>query len=313
MSLRGKYPGGSERYTGLRVLMRKAVPCLLFMLAPVLTGCLTRTHTVRRTRPAAVVQNATLDQLVNRMNAQYDAIGTLNASVDIAASTGGARTGEVKEHTSLHGYIFIRKPEELRVLLQLPVIGSKALDMVSDGESFKLLITAPKARAVVGANEVTEPSANGLENLRPFVFFDSLLVKKLDPEQIVSLTQDVRVIEPVDKKKDLIEEPDYDLEILAQPHGQTVHTERVVHISRTNLLPYQQDIYDASGRIATRAIYSGYQRHGDIEFPTVIVITRPLDEYSLTLTVTKITFNEKLEDDQFELKIPDNVPVQHVK
>jgi len=86
-----------------------------------------------------------------------------------------------------------------------------------------------------------------------------------------------------------------------------------VHISRTNLLPYQQDIYDASGRIATRAIYSGYQRHGDIEFPTVIVITRPLDEYSLTLTVTKITFNEKLEDDQFELKIPDNVPVQHVK
>ncbi len=138
-------------------------------------------------------------------------------------------------------------------------------------------------------------------------------MKRLDPKQLVSLTQDVRVIEPADKKKDLIEEPDYDVEILAPPEGTTIHTERVVHISRANLLPYQQDIYDASGRVVTRATYSGYQKYGEIEFPTVIVITRPLDEYSLTLTITKIAFNEKLEDDQFELKIPDNIPVQHVK
>ena len=292
--------------------MRKTLSRMLLLLVPALTGCVTRTHMVRKTRPVDVVQNATLEQLVSRINAADDAIQTMNASVEIAASTGGSRTGEVKEHTSLKGYIFLRKPDELRVLLQLPVIGSKALDMVSDGKTFKLLIP-PKNRAVVGANEVTEASPNGLENLRPFVFFDSLLVKKLGSNQVVSLTQDVRVIEPADKKKDLLEEPDYDIEILAQPQGQIVHTERVIHVSRTNLLPYQQDIYDSTGRVATRATYSGYQKYGNIEFPTAIVITRPLDEYSLTLTVTKVTFNEKLEDDQFELKIPDNIPVQHVK
>ena len=292
--------------------MRRLSFRLLLLLVPALTGCLTRTHIVRKTRPADVIQNATAEQLVAKMNEQNDAIQTMYASVEIAASTGGPRSGEVKEHTSLRGYIFLRKPEELRVLLLLPVIGSKALDMVSDGKTFKLLIP-PKNRAVIGANEVTEPSQNGLENLRPYVFFDSLLVKKLGPDQIVSLTQDVRVLEPADKKKDLIEEPDYDVEVLAQPKGQMVHTERVVHISRGNLLPYQQDIYDASGRVATRATYSKYQKYGAIEFPSTIVITRPLDEYSLTLTVTKIVFNEKLEDDQFELKIPENVPVQHVQ
>ncbi len=293
--------------------MRKFPSFLALLLSPVLTGCLTHTHTVRKTRPAMVVQNATLEQLLTRMNAQDDAIQTLKATVEIAASTGGARTGQVKEHSSLRGYIFLRKPGELRVLLLLPLIGSKALDMVSDGKSFKLLIAAPKARAVVGADEVTEPSKNGLENLRPFVFFDSLLVKKLGKDQVVSLTQDVRVLESTDKKKDLVEEPDYDLEILEPPQGQTVHAQRVVHVSRANLLPYQQDIYDASGHVATRAIYSGYQKYGQIDFPSVIVITRPLDEYSLTLTVTKVAFNEKLEDDQFELKLPDNIPVQHVK
>lgn len=290
---------------------RKPLSCLL-LLAPLLSGCLTRTHVVRKTRPVDVVQNATVDQLVTRLNSQDDSIQTMNATVEIAASTGGAHSGKVQEHTSLRGYIFLRKPEELRVLLQLPVIGSKALDMVSDGKTFKLLIP-PKNRAIVGADEVTEPSQNGLENLRPYVFFDSLLVKKLGPNQIVSLTQDVRVIEPADKKKDLIEEPDYDVEILAQPQGQTVHTERVVHISRTDLRPYQQDIYDATGRVVTRATYSGYQKHGDIDFPTLIVITRPLDEYSLTLTITKVSFNERLEDDQFDLKIPENIPIQHVK
>lgn len=295
------------------VSMRTFPSYLALMLLPVLTGCLTRTHTVRKTRPAAIIQNASLDQLLTRMNAQDDAIQTLNATVEIAASTGGARTGEIKEHSSLRGYIFLRKPGELRVLLLLPLIGSKALDMVSDGKTFKLLIAAPKARAVVGANEVTEPSKNGLENLRPFVFFDSLLVKKLGPAQVVSLTQDVRVIESSDRKKDLVEEPDYDIEILEPPQGQTIHTERVVHVSRANLLPYQQDIYDKSGHVVTRATYSGYQKYGQIDFPSVIVITRPMDEYSLTLTVTKIAFNEKLEDDQFELKIPDNIPVQHVK
>lgn len=260
-----------------------------------------------------MVQNATLEQLLTGLNTRFEAIQTMNASVEIAASTGGAHTGEVRDHTSLKGYIFLRKPEELRVLLQLPLIGSKALDMVSDGKMFKLLIAAPKARAVEGPDEVTEMSPNGLENLRPFVFFDSLLVKDVGEHQVVSLTQDVRVIEPNDKKKDLVEEPDYDVEILRQPQGKTVHTERVVHISRANLLPYQQDIYDETGRVATRATYAGYQKYGGIEFPTTIVITRPLDEYKLTVTVTKIAFNEKLEDDQFDLKIPDTVPVQHVK
>jgi outer membrane lipoprotein-sorting protein len=41
-----------------------------------------------------------------------------------------------------------------------------------------------------------------------------------------------------------------------------------------------------------------------------IEIKRPQDQYSLTITITKMTLNQKLEDDQFELKIPDGVPVK---
>jgi len=281
----------------------------LIAVAPALTGCLTHTRSVPKTRPPDVVLNATLDQLLKQVNTRFDSIQTINASVEIAATTGGALQGQETRYPSFSGYIFLRKAEDLRVLLRVPFLGSVALDMVSDGKTWKLWV--PKRNlAMVGTSEITKPSKNGLENLRPAVFFDSLLVRGLGPDQIVALNNDTRVVANERKKTDLIEEPDYDLEILEQPRGQTAHTVRVIHISRANLLPYQQDIYDADGNIVTRASYSNYQNFNDIPFPMKIEIKRPLDQYTLTVTMTKLTLNQKLDDDQFELKIPDGVPVK---
>jgi outer membrane lipoprotein-sorting protein len=277
-------------------------------LAPALTGCVSRTHSVPKTRPAEVVLDATLDQLLNQVNERYQSIQTMSASVEIAASTGGGEQGQVKDYTSLSGYLFMRKPESMRVIMLVPVVRTRAVDMVSNGDSFKLYIPS-RNKAIVGTNEVTNPSKNGLENLRPAVFFDSLFVQGVSADQLVSQTSDIRVVQG-QKKNDLIEEPDYDLEILAPPQGRTVRTLRVIHISRATLLPYQQDIYDTTGHVVTRAFYSDYQKYGDIPFPGKIIIKRPLDQYTLALTITKLTLNQPLEDDQFELKIPDNVPVQ---
>ena len=289
--------------------IRKALATGLVALAPALTGCLTHTHSVPKTRAADMVLNATLDQLLQQVDARFDSLQTINASVQIVATTGGSLQGQLIEHPSFSGYIFLRKPEDLRVLLRVPILGSQALDMVSDGKNWKLWIP-PRHMAMVGTSEVTTPSKNGLENLRPAVIFDSLLVRGLGPNQIVSLTSDTRIVENEKNKKDLIEEPDYDLEILEQPRGQTARTVRVIHISRANLLPYQQDIYDATGVVVTRAFYSNYQKFGETSFPMKIEIKRPLDQYALTITMTKLALNQKLEDDQFELNIPSDVPVK---
>lgn len=288
------------------------MPVAVLGLLPVLTGCVTRTHAVRKATRAPIVMNATLEELIRRVNTHYDQIQTMSSTVEISATTGGSARGEVTESPSFSGYIFLRKPRDLQVLLKVPILGSVALDMVSDGQTFKLLIPS-RNKAIVGTEQVSEPSKNGLENLRPAVFFDSLLVQGPAPDQIIVLTSDVRVIEPEDKKQDLIEEPDYDLEVLAQPVSNRAHVLRVIHIGRSNLQPYQQDIYDPTGRVATRAYYSNYQLFGTVLFPTKIIIKRPLDQYSLTVTITKLTFNEKLEDDQFDLKIPENIQIQHMQ
>jgi hypothetical protein len=92
-----------------------------------------------------------------------------------------------------------------------------------------------------------------------------------------------------------------------------LQTLRVIHISRVTMLPYEQDIYDDRGKIVTLATYDRYAKVNGVDFPMRIRIQRPLDEYSLKVEITKLTLNEPLEDDQFELKVPAGVTVQMVK
>jgi outer membrane lipoprotein-sorting protein len=291
---------------------RQALALAAISIAPALTGCLTHTRYVPKTRVADVIISTSLDAMARQLAGRYDAMQTFNAGVEISATTGGGLQGKEVQTLSFSGYILMRKPEYLRVLLLVPVVRTSALDMVSDGNNFKLLIP-PRKRAIVGSNTVTTPSKNGLENLRPDVFFDSMFIQGPEEAEIMSMTTDIRVMESGKKKKDLIEEPAYALQILKRPEGTQARTLRVIHINSTDLLPYQQDIYDKDGQVVTKAYYSNYQYYGNTPYPSNIIIERPRDHYSLTVNITKLTLNGHLDDDQFELKIPENIPIETLK
>ena len=282
----------------------------LLALTPALTGCLTHTHSVIKTRLPDVVLNSTLDQLLKQVDDRYGSIRSAQLTVGISTSTGGSLQGAVKESISFNGYVILGNPENIRVLLLVPLVRSEALDMVSDGKTFKMMIR-PKNCAIVGS-DVSQPSEKGLYSLRPDVILDSLLIQGRRADQFVSMTQDSRDIPDPKKRKGLIQDPDYDIEFLSQPKGQVESTLRVVHIDRMNLLPWRQDIYNAEGKVATQAFYSNYKSFGDMVFPTKIVIQRPLDELGLTITVSKATFNLDLKPDEFKLDIPEGTAVQNM-
>ena len=288
------------------------VRCLAAVPLVILTGCYKTIHYVPQAQAPTVFRTATVDVLKKELADRDAAIRTLKATVEITASTGGDKEGKVTEYTSLHGYIFVRKPGDLRVLMQKPLLGSSAVDMVSDGEHFTLLINGlTGSRAIVGTNQVTKPSKNGLENIRPNVFFDSLLVPGLKPDEKALLVESTRVLQSGSGRKKLaVEEPDYDLTIYRPETGAVT---RVVHINRVNMLPFEQDIYDQAGRVVTSAKYADYMPYEGIQFPSLITITRPQDEYALKVEVTKLTLNETLDDIQFELKLPAGIPVQKME
>ena len=82
-----------------------------------------------------------------------------------------------------------------------------------------------------------------------------------------------------------------------------------------NLLPFQQDVYDDEGQVVTRAVYANYQPAQDGQMqPHSITISRPLDQYTLQLDVTKLTVNPQFESDQFDPpKIPAEYKIVHMQ
>jgi outer membrane lipoprotein-sorting protein len=286
---------------------------VLLALLPALTGCLRTTRSVMKAHTPDQVLTASLDQVVKSTTDRYDGIKTLKASVEMQASTGGGKQGKVVDYTSFNGYILIRQPNDFHFLGLLPAIHTRMIDMVTDGKTFTMVIP-PKSRAVTGSNTITTPSKNSLENLRPDMFTDSLLIRSAKPEELVSMTSDDRIYQPDPTKKYIVDEPEYELGIYRHvENSQELKTQRVIHIGRSTLLPYQQDVYDEKGQLVTVANYSEYKLFGDTTFPSKITIRRPLDEITLNMTITELSVNQPLEDDQFEApKIPASYSVERL-
>lgn len=279
-----------------------------------LSGCTSlfvRSRSVPKTIVIDKVQSATVEELVQRLGDNYTAITSISATkVEITATTGGEHKGEIKQAPSFSGFILMRKPEDLTVIMQLPVVGSVAMEMVTDGKEFKLVIP-PRSQAFTGTEaRTTVAPEHGLYSLRPAIIRDAMIIPPVVKEEYVTLTESSRVSPPAPGRKESIEEPDYDLTVLRIKAGRTLERLRVIHFGRLDLKPYQQDIYDGEGRVVTTVLYGNWQKSGTIDFPMSLFIKRPLDEYTLKIDILKLSLNQKLEDDQFTLEIPPNFTVK---
>ena len=295
--------------------MKKAyrrASALLTLPLVLLSGCLWTTRRLPVPRSPAFVQTVTPAELVSRLDERWSAMETLNATVEIQASVLKANEGKATDYTSIRGHILMRKPGLLRVLGQVPVLGTRMFDMASDGKRFTLYIPS-RDKAVEGANELKKRSANRLENLRPGFFFDAMMVRGLEPDDLYSVTGDTETVEDVSKKHLLIT-PEYVLSIMRHKTGsQELAPVRVVTFHRDDLLPYQQDLYDSEGNLETQVSYSRYRDFGDGMYPSMVTIKRPLEEYQVVLTVEKVVRNMPLTDDQFQIKLPEGTHIQRLE
>jgi outer membrane lipoprotein-sorting protein len=273
-----------------------------FLLALFTTGCLFHSRRVPQRVVLAANRTATLQQLVESINNQAAQIKTINATVDIDTSVGGSKKGKVTEYQQIRGYILVRKPEMLRMIGLFPVVRNRAFDMVSDAHGFKLSIPA-KNRFIVGPPEVTQPSSNALENLRPQVIYDALLLHPVNAQdEVAVLEQSAEVVNDA-KKKQIEESPTYVVDVIHKGDNGWYLSRKVI-FSRADLLPHRQLIYDLSGNMVTEAKYEAYKDFNGVQFPSDIDIWRPKEEYSIGISVVKMTINQPLTDEQFALTQP---------
>jgi outer membrane lipoprotein-sorting protein len=294
----------------------KTLSVMVLSLSTVLTGCYKTVRTVQLTTAPDVYRSTSIENLEKMVSDRDAAIKSLKADVEMSFTTGGGRTGKETEYGPFKGYIFVRKPGDLRVLMLVPVLGSRALDMVSDKDNFTLMYKNPHGGPDIwrqGSNNLSTHSTNALENLRPPVFFDSLLVPGVMPGESVALPESTRLIQPDKRGKPAIEEPDYDLQIQKPKSEGVMQIERIVHISRITMLPFQQDIYDDQGRVVTEAIYDQYKDFNGQQFPMSIIIKRPQEQLSMKLIITNLQLNVQFDEDQFQLEVPPGVTVQKMQ
>ena len=283
---------------------------LSLLLLPGLPGCIRHTYRVQQPiMPKGALKNATADQLVQVVNSMSRSTESLRASVTFQVSVGGVKRGQVTDYTSLSGYILLRDPGMVRVLGLLPVVHTQAFDLASDGKTFTLLVPHNN-KAYTGSNAIDKPSSNPIENLRPGIFFETLIPQESGPNEQVFLTT-INPTREDPKTHQVFARPQYLLWILQhKENSQELVPLRRFHFDRTTLLMSGIDTYDSTGTVETQGEFGPYATFGDVSYPGTITIQRPAEEYQIVIAIQKLTRNQPLADDQFAVKIPEGYTVQ---
>lgn len=293
--------------------VRKSFGVAALALPLLLTGCslfpMKRHLPVPKAPPK--VETATPEELVEQINQRWSSFENLTAEVQINLTLTKPQEGLATDYPSCRGWIVMQKPDNLRVVGQL--VGVRIFNMASDGKTFTVLIP-PRNKAIQGPTTITKRSEKQFENLRPGFFFDAMIVRGLDPEDYYTETADTETIEDA-AKKHLYSMPEYIVNITRHaPDGSRRDKPvRVITFHRDELLPSNQDSYDSEGNLESQVSYFSYKDFGGHKFPTRVVIKRPLEGITITLTVEKVDENQKLPADEFTVKIPPDTQIQHLE
>lgn len=289
------------------VRLRPVRLLFLFLVLLPLCGCLFRSRKVERRLSNVPLKAATQQDLIDAINLQAARIRTLQATVDIDTSVGGANRGKVTDYKEIRGYVLARRPAMLRLIGLLPIVRNRAFDMVSDGQEFKLWIP-PKNRFILGRNDVETPNPKEpLENLRPQNLYDAILIREIDPEkEIAVLENGYETV--LDAKRHQYEQPDYQILVVRKAKNGWYLSRKII-FSRTDLQIHRQMLYNEQGTLVTDVRYGEYKDYDGISFPKQTEIERPQEEYDITLNIVKLELNKSLTDEQFALQQPPGAEV----
>jgi outer membrane lipoprotein-sorting protein len=271
-----------------------------------LWGCggrsgVTKTTTVPpATRPVA--QAATHDEILDRYNALSQSLQSLNATAQLKPSAGSAYTGVISEYHEVKAFVLAARPYNIRMIGQVPIAGTTVFDMASDGHDFEVSIP-PKNQFLIGPVSLKRTSAKPIENLRPQHLVDALLWPEVRKEEIT-------LFEEFNDENARY----YVLTVLRGGY-QTEILHRI-WFDRADLRLARIQSYGAQGVLLSDVRYDNWQApdnpSGLAAYPVAIRIDRPHDEYRLDLGITKMSVNQAISDDRFQLQPPQGANVVHL-
>jgi outer membrane lipoprotein-sorting protein len=242
-------------------------------------------------------------------------VQSLQATVDLIPSTGTTYSGVIEEYHDVPGFILAQRPATVRMIGQAPVVAKNIFDMVSDGKEFRIYIPS-KNSFLVGPTALIRPSKKPLENLRPQHVVEALFWPEFTPDENVLFEQfDFNVSRY------------YILTLLRQSENGKFRIARKVWYSRTDLRVSRVQLFGDGGKLDSDIQYSDWQMvappaatpaagstpaaapaaapaANQVTFARDIHIWRPQDDYKLEIKILKLTLNDPISPERFELAQP---------
>jgi hypothetical protein len=284
---------------------RRHVPvALALFLGLTSTSCLYTKRVILRhgkkvsAGTAPVLLTSTRDELNTRIANIYNAIKSFQATVDMTPSIGSVYTSSITEIKDVRAHILFRKPAEIRILGQLPVVRSTAFDMGSNGSDFKVFLNS-KNLFIEGSNTAPAVSQNKLENLRPEAFLSSLLIRPADPDETPVLE------DQTDEDNAL-----YILHYIKKAPDGPLMISRNVWFDRIDLSIVRQKVFNQAAETVSDTRYSKWQAYTGVMFPAHVDINRPKDGYGVVLDIVDMQMNAAVTDDKFVLNQPEGAQLR---
>lgn len=233
--------------------------------------------------------------------------------------------------------LVLQRPDKIRLIIQVPTVGTRVAEMVSDSKNFKVAIYYPSKyrRFLVGTNdadygmwreklEKKEEQQSALINARPFHFTDALLLRPLhagDARFIYSLSEE------------LADEPDArqgakrgarvlqsyyviaESELTPGAEGRARVRRRFWFDRAGQVRLARQELFDDKAQLVTEVRYTNFIKLSPESAelrPGVITVTRPRDGYAAKLTFLEegVEINpQELPETAFVLENKDRLPV----
>jgi len=251
-------------------------------------------------------------KLLADYNDHVRAVQSLQATVDLIPSTGTAYSGVIEEYHDVQGFILAQRPATVRVIGQAPVVAKNIFDMVSDGKEFRIYIPS-KNTFLVGSATLARPSKKPIENLRPQHVVEALFWPEFSSDANV-------LFEQFDSDTGRF----YILTLLRSTSTGKLEIARKVWYDRADLHVSRVQLFGAAGRLDSDIGYADWQpvptapgtdgtpAAAQTTYARDIHIWRPQDDYKLEIRILKLTLNEPISADRFELAQPAGTELVHV-
>ncbi|NLV31012.1 MAG: outer membrane lipoprotein-sorting protein [Acidobacteria bacterium] len=265
------------------------------------TGCSIK-RTVNVEVPARILaaREAGFDQLLGIVNGYSGIPDLANARMKVTLTYGRWESGEQEEYRRAPGYLLVRNPDTLRLVVQNPITKTAIFDVLSVGDDFSAWVPG-KLRFYRGSNSaedlLLEELPGGIPLRAPHIY-EALIPAGIDPG-----AQGVRVSleEAADNEAKY-----YILSLYRDGEGARIHCLRRIWIERSRLAIARQQIFREDGRLISDIEYLGMEPAGGLMLPAEIRLERPEDGYAVKLEFEGDSWRvaRGLGDEAFQLSPP---------